>query len=293
VNFIDPLAEEVLSFDCIPWIDDLTTVLVVERELRPLTPEELHTHRVEVRATMLKELRSWVANDTGKPVKVSDYVRKTGLKPLPARWVIEWKRKEGKLVIKARLCLKGFAEANQHSLQTSAPTATRLGHRIIVLACTLHRWPLWSLDVSTAFLQGWTFDELRESGYERQPCAFIPPSNTMELLGEISENFRAVAKLGIQHCIELSKAAYGLKDAPLLWNLRFAKFLINIGFVRSPHDSCVYCWYNNGKLGCMLSLHVDDTLCTGELPSLTRLHSLMEEALERSRLNGTASGTLA
>ena len=126
---------------------------------------------------------------------------------LPARWVIEWKKKEGKLVVKARPYLKGFAEKNQYTLRTAAPTATRLGHRIVVLTSVLRKWELWSLDVSTAFLQGWSFSELKESGYERQPCAFKAPGNTPEILSEIDPMFSPAAKQPDAFCLELDKAA--------------------------------------------------------------------------------------
>ncbi len=101
---------------------------------------------------------------------------------------------EGKMIIKARLVLKGYAESNQTSLQTAAPPATRSGHRIIVLSCTLHNWEIWSLDVSTAFLQGWTFQELRESGYERQPVAFKVPNETFEILSELDSKYQPTLK---------------------------------------------------------------------------------------------------
>ena len=279
VHYLDPCECQTFAFDVSTdnLLSDSKFWLAAEKELRPLSPDELHSHRKAVKEAMLKELRSWIEHKTGTPVKVHDYINRTGLKPLPARWVIEWKRKEGVLVIKARLCLKGFAEQNQHTLHTAAPTATRLGHRMVVLTSVLRGWELWSLDVSTAFLQGWSFSELKESGYERQPCAFKAPGNTLDLLAELDPSFKTASKQPDMFCLELDKAAYGLKDAPLLWNLRFAKFILSVGFVRSPHDSCIYCLYEKGVLTCELSLHVDDTLCTGETHALERLHKQMEK----------------
>jgi hypothetical protein len=41
----------------------------------------------EIRTAKLKELYSWVKNKAGRPVLISEYMRRTGLKPLPSRWV--------------------------------------------------------------------------------------------------------------------------------------------------------------------------------------------------------------
>ena len=49
---------------------------------------------------------------------------------------------------------------NKGSLSTYSPTATRTGHRMIAAAAALRRWTLASLDISTAFLQGWTYAEM-------------------------------------------------------------------------------------------------------------------------------------
>ncbi|MEI6872344.1 MAG: reverse transcriptase domain-containing protein, partial [Verrucomicrobiota bacterium] len=157
----------------------------VDRKTRPLTPEELKTHATAVEQACLEELQSWLNNQTCVPCLTSDYGAKTGLRPLPARWVIEFKEKIGQIVIKARLCLKGYAESNQAKLSTASPTASRVAHRLIYIWSVQNCWPLESLDVSTAFLQGWTFEELRAAGFERQPVAFRPPSGVWEHLTKL------------------------------------------------------------------------------------------------------------
>eukprot|EP00969_Alexandrium_andersonii_P299364 13234567-Alexandrium_andersonii.AAC.1 len=70
-------------------------------------------------------------------------------------------------------------------MHTFSPTATRQGHRMVALWCILMGWHLWSLDISTAFLQGWTFEEMREAGFDRQPCAFVVPDGMFDLLKEL------------------------------------------------------------------------------------------------------------
>ena len=249
----------------------------VDRKTRPLTPHELHSNAIEVEQACLKELQSWIDNNTGVPTLRTDYCAKTGLRPLPSRWVIEFKEKLGKLVIKARLCLKGFAEANQFKLSTASPTASRVAHRLIYFWVVQNRWTIESLDVSTAFLQGWTFAELREAGFERQACAFVPPDDVWPMLVKLDPSTYTEAFKN-QHAwvIELLKAAYGLKDAPLLWNLRVISFLLSLGLQRSHHDGCLLFSVSNGSIDLMLSLHVDDTLVTGLAERINWLHCQLE-----------------
>ena len=76
----------------------------------------------------------------------------------------------------------------------------------------------------------------------------------------------------------LDKAASGLKDAPLLWNLKAVFVLIDeLGFLRSKHDACLFYWVHEGKLVLVLSLHVDHALATGELWGVIKLQAALEK----------------
>ena len=248
----------------------------LDKDCRPLTPEELVSNAPAVREASLKELSSWIKEKAGRPTLRTEYEQRTGLKPLPCRNVTEWKRKEGKRIVKDRLCLKGFAEQNQKSLATSSPTATRLGHRMVMQHCASHQWPLWSLDVSTAFLQGFTFAQLEELGMPRQPCAFVPPPGTFELLAELDSEWSVAAANPERYVFELFKGAYGLKDGPLLWYIRINLFLLSVGFKHSRHDVCVYYLIERDEIALLLSLHVDDTLVAGLPNKLQWLHAQLE-----------------
>jgi hypothetical protein len=126
----------------------------LDKDSRPLTPIEISEMGPEVRKAKLVELHSWVKNKAGKPSRRADYIKKTGLKPLSTRWVETFKRKKGVKIVKERLVGKGFMEQNQGSLETSSPTATRTGHRMVMSISARKRWQLWSLDISAAFLKG-------------------------------------------------------------------------------------------------------------------------------------------
>jgi hypothetical protein len=129
-------------------------------------------------------------------------------------------------------------------MYTYSPTATRTGHRMVVLESAVKKgWEIWSLDVSTAFLKRWMFDDMNKSGFSRQPCALISPADVWNLLSEIepqNKTYKLAARNPELYCLELEKAAYGLKDAPSLWNLEAVLFLVSeLKYVRSSHDSWV------------------------------------------------------
>ena len=120
-------------------------VFALDKQLGPLTADEIMKFAKDLLEAKTKEIQSWRDTKTGKPKKVEDYKRTTGLKPLPSRWVLELKLKEGKRVIKARLCLKGFAEQNQNLMHTYSPTATRTGHKMVAFESARRGWQFWSL----------------------------------------------------------------------------------------------------------------------------------------------------
>ena len=248
----------------------------LDKDCRPLNESELQSEAPAIEESQLKELKSWIANHTGKPVLKKTFEADTGLKGLSSRWVIEYKRKEGKKIVKARMCIRGFEERNQSTLNCSSPTATKLGHRIVAQTSATKKWPLESLDVSTAFLQGYRFDSL-PPGISRQPCAFSPPKGTFALLASLDKVWADAAAHPDQYLFLLEKAAYGLKDAPLLWFVAINAYLIGLGYRSTSHDPCCYKKLNDQHLGLLLSLHVDDTLCTGPEEELNVLHGHLEK----------------
>lgn len=276
-TLIDQESREVFQIECNHY-DDIVEVFRVEKDLRPLTAIEIKQHSKEVEAAMTKELQSWIDNSTGRPVKRSEYTNRTGLKPIPSRWFIDWKMKEGSKIRKARLCLKGFAEMSQKSMHTFSPTASRVSLRLLSFIAAQNAWELWSLDVSTAFLQGYTFEQLNTEGImKRQPCAFNVDQTTMNMLARLSPKFKNATDIATW-CIELLKGAYGLKDAPLLWNLKLVAVLVDeLRLIRSSHGGCVSYFVVSGELVLVISLHVDDTFVTGRRKHFERIHRELEK----------------
>ena len=266
------------------------TYYPLEKDCRPLTWEEIQAKGPEVRAACLKEVQSWVKLTAVKPCKRKEYRQRTGLALLPARWAIEYKRKSGVLVIKCRLCLKGFAERNQASLHTAAPTASRQAHRQVCFLSATNGWPIYSLDIGTAFLQGYTFAEINESGtMTRQPCGFVPPdAQLFELLAELDPAWKEAAASPDEWGVELLKGVYGLKDAPLLWFMRIDAFLKGpCGMKAMRHDPLCYTKTRErsnkthsdtttDELEITISLHVDDILGTSDDAATFWLHTKLE-----------------
>lgn len=64
---------------------------------------------------------------------------------------------------------------------------------------------------------------------------------------------------------KLTKALYGLNQAPRKWNLKMDKFLRSTGFQASPDDLCFYFPRAKGNKEVMIiALYVEDLLLAGE-----------------------------
>ena len=255
--------------------------LPLARDAGSLSPQDYIDHEVECTDAAIKELTAWVKMKAGKPVRTKEYNKRTGLRPLPSRWVDIWKTKNKKKLIKRRLVLKGYAERNQQNMETASPTASRIGHRMIMWKSAEWGLPIVSYDVSTAFLQGDTFETLNATGHARQSCAFNPPPGVYKILHQIDPDggWKDAMESPHEWSIELDKGAYGLKDAPLLWFLRINRFMLEHAFRPMRHDSCVYYHLDKGtgQIDALVSLHVDDTLGTGNSEVLSSLHKALEK----------------
>ncbi|GAA0162317.1 transmembrane signal receptor [Lithospermum erythrorhizon] len=108
----------------------------------------------------------------------------------------------------------------------------------VLLAIVAHQdLELDQLDVKTAFLHG----ELEEEIYMTQLDGFQEPEKE-------------------DYVCRLKKSLYGLKHSPRQWYKKFDSYMLEIGYLRSPYDSCVY--YNKVKDESFiyLVLYVDDML---------------------------------
>lgn len=115
-----------------------------------------------------------------------------------------------------------------------------------------HAWPIKQLDVSNAFLHG----IIDEDVYMRQPLGYKDPAHP-------------------SFVCKLSKALYGLRQAPRAWFSIFLGFLLQQGFTQSKSDSTLFVKKTASEITLVL-MYVDNILITGSSSSfITNLISVL------------------
>ncbi|GJR27516.1 retrovirus-related pol polyprotein from transposon TNT 1-94 [Tanacetum coccineum] len=118
------------------------------------------------------------------------------------KWLWKNKKDEDQTVIrnKARLVAKGYAQEEGIDFEESfAPVARLEAVRIFVAHAAHKSFPIYQMDVKTAFLNG----PLKEEVYVAQPEGFVDPDHPEKVY-------------------LLRKALYGLKQAPRAWCKQYA-----------------------------------------------------------------------
>ncbi|GKA27684.1 retrovirus-related pol polyprotein from transposon TNT 1-94 [Tanacetum coccineum] len=120
-----------------------------------------------------------------------------GKNVIKLKWLWKNKKDEDQTVIrnKARLVAKGYAQEEGIDFEESfAPVARLEAVRIFVAYAAHKSFPIYQMDVKTAFLNG----PLKEEVYVAQPDGFVDPDHPDKVY-------------------RLRKALYGLKQAPRAW----------------------------------------------------------------------------
>ncbi|GJT22503.1 retrovirus-related pol polyprotein from transposon TNT 1-94 [Tanacetum coccineum] len=129
------------------------------------------------------------------------------------KWLWKNKKDEDQTVIrnKARLVAKGYAQEEGIDFEESfAPVARLEAVRIFVAHAAHKSFPIYQMDVKTAFLNG----PLKEEVYVAQPEGFVDPDHPEKVY-------------------LLRKALYGLKQAPRAWiMMSLSNFMISQGFTK-------------------------------------------------------------
>ena len=225
--------------------------VVIDRDVRTMTPTEVKDNSEEVKSAMLAELQKWVNLKAFHRQK-----RAHAENPVDSRWVLTWKYIDGVRSVKARLCLRGFKDLAVDNLHTYSSTAGRWGQRVVCTTASQHRWNIVSADVGNAFLRGLTFNELAEvQGTSPRVVCMEIPKGTVPLLQTFSEyaDFNVVHEI-----LRLDRPAYGLNDAPRAWGLRLLQFMTAHSLYPTHVDPQIYVRHENGKLVVIASAHVDD-----------------------------------
>nr|GFA84169.1 retrovirus-related Pol polyprotein from transposon TNT 1-94 [Tanacetum cinerariifolium] len=128
------------------------------------------------------------------------------------KWLWKNKKDEDQTVIrnKARLVAKGYAQEEGIDFEESfAPVARLEAVRIFIAYAAQKSFPIYQIDVKTAFLNG----PLKEEVYVAQPDGFVDPDHPEKVY-------------------RLRKALYGLKQTPRAWYDKLSKFLTSKGFTK-------------------------------------------------------------
>ena len=242
--------------------------VVVDRDDALLTKEEVQQHWAEVCSAIQKELETWVKH------RCISRKRKAGAKNIiDVRWVFKWKFEHEtqtasasltsntvkRRIIRARLCLRGFKDIQANDLDSYAGTSQRYSQRVIVSEAVIREWDLANSDISKAFLQGVTYEELaRITGEPLREVNFYLPGYCIPFLRKIPgyEDFDPVTE--VLHC---DKPGTGCNDAPRCFSLKLAKVTHDLcGMVACTVDKelCFLHCPETGRLKAILAKHVDD-----------------------------------
>lgn len=140
-----------------------------------------------------------------------------GKKLIGVKWVYRIKYKPNGEISKyeARLVAKGYSQVYGVDYEEIfAPVARLETVRVLLAVAVQKQWPVFQLDVKSAFLNG-------ISVYVAQPQGF-------EVYGQ-------------EHMVcKLNKAVYGLKQAPRAWYEKLDCYLNSQGFHRSEAEHTLY-----------------------------------------------------
>ena len=194
-----------------------------------------------------KEIGNWLKQQAIKLVE-RDVPKNRVLR---MRWIFTIKHDNS---AKARLVIIGYEDPDLEKLQKSSPTMSRRSRSLFLTACALFGWTVLKGDVKGAFLQGRASEEERE--------VFTKP---------VIELSRALG--GNEHSIgQISKACYGLANAPAEWYYSVAAMMEGLGFQVLQTEPCGWRLLETDEEGKsrlvgLAVAHVDDFLFAGDTTS--------------------------
>lgn len=190
------------------------------------------------RKAMDVEMEAIKRNGTWELMELPEGAKKVGVK-----WVYKTKLKENGEVdkYKARLVVKGYAqEYGVDYTEVFAPVARMETIRLVVALAAQKGWPIYQLDVKSAFLHG----ELNETVYVDQPCGYVQKGNEHKVY-------------------KLKKVLYGLKQAPRAWYSRIEAYFLKEGFEKCDYEHTLFVKTEKEGKVFIVSLYVDDLIFTG------------------------------
>ena len=246
------------------WMRDFDTFVLnqvkknhVEVSERRLSKEEL----AQFDGAKQKEIKNYILAKVFARVPMEQ--RPDADQILKMRWVLTWKidpETEARKA-KARAVILGYQDPLYETRPTASPTMTRATRQLFLTMCAAKKFLVEKGDVSGAFLQG----------RDCKDNIYVQP------LKEIC----AALDLPEGSVTRLTKAAYGLVQAPLEWYLTVDEFLRSLGFERQKSDPCAWSLFDHDDEPiAYICGHVDDFLFGGR-ESDPRWHQIKAKIKER------------
>ena len=262
---------------------------VIDRDTDLLTADEYRQHAKEVAAAVLEEFKVWIEHDCFERCP-----RLQARNILDCRWVGKWKWVKQKAdptqkvrIVRMRLTLRGFKDADADQLATYAGTSARLSQRLIVSEAVCRGWTLTALDVKKAFLKGISYRELAEATQEpqREVCVELSP-DAVAILRQCPgfTDFDETREV-----LRMTKPGTGCKDAPKCWSMKLAS-ATNTAFGASgtTYDPELICRHNKaGELEFIATKHVDDLKCAGSDAAQKSFEDTLEDMFGKGELDIT------
>ncbi|KAG8484033.1 hypothetical protein CXB51_023002 [Gossypium anomalum] len=207
-------------------------------EAEPCSVEEALAHP-DWRLAVQNEFDALLANSTWELSSLPP-----GRKAIGCKWLFKIKKNPDGTINrrKARLVAKGCSQVPGCDFkETFSPVVKPATIRAILSVAVTKEWHLRQVDVNNAFLNG----DLTDDVYMQQPPGY-------EQTGPNGE--RLVCRL--------TKALYGLRQAPRAWFDKLKQFLVSASFTMSISDASLFVRSSSDHILYVL-VYVDDIVITG------------------------------
>ena len=146
------------------YFDLMTGEAIFAQSDDALKEEEIFKHWAEVEEADRQESRSFIDNKCFAARRTNE-IGSNNI--IDSTWIRRWKKtydskNQITWVIKSRMCGRGFSDSQKNSVMRHSSTASRLSQRIVgPLMATEEEMVMETWDISTAFLQGLKYEELK------------------------------------------------------------------------------------------------------------------------------------
>jgi hypothetical protein len=163
---------------------------------------------------------------------------------------------------KAHLVAQGYSQIERLDFgEIFAPITHLEAIKILLAFATFKRFKLYQIDVKSAFLNC----VIQEEVYVRQPLGFESPKYP-------------------DRVYKLSKALYGVKQAPRAWYARLKIFLLEHGYVMGIVDKTLFT-LNHGTDFLLVQIYMDDIIFGGSSDTfVSKFQEMMESEFQMSMM---------